>query len=241
MKLTFKNLFIVVFAFFLTACAQEGFSPSSIANKQVPIPNDLVPSAEYDLSSMLPEEQQNAKVMGLRDKVLMRSDISVKSLDNALKFYDKNINKIKNKKVISIFDITKHSGTKRLYVIETDTGNVTSMHVSHGKNSDRKNTGYATEFSNTSSSLQSSLGFVLTAETYYGKNGYSLRLDGLESRNSNVRRRAVVIHGADYVSPNLSKMGRSYGCPAVSRANNKWYIDKVKGGSLFYTFHANQP
>ncbi len=161
-------------------------------------------------------------------------------LTNKAPFYDDNIGIIRNKKVISIFDVTKHSGKRRLYVINTDDGKVSAIHVAHGKNSDKDHDGVATAFSNTNGSNQSSLGFMLTDNTYQsGKNGYSLKLDGLESRNSNVRKRYVVIHGADYVSPNRSKMGRSYGCPAVSRANTDWYIHKVKNGSLLYIYHAD--
>lgn len=238
MKSNFKKFVVVIAATLtLTACAQDGFSPSSIAYKQVEMPTDLVPEAAHDLAQLLPEESNEARTMGLRDKVLMKSDISVRALDNALKFYDNNLKKIKKSTYITIFDISKHSSLKRLYVINLNDGTVVSMHVSHGQNSDRDHDGFATSFSNASGSYQSSLGYKVTAETYQGRNGYSLRLDGLESRNSNVRRRAVVVHGADYVKPGLAKMGRSQGCPAVSRANNKWLIDTIKGGTLFYTFH----
>ncbi|MBY0384969.1 murein L,D-transpeptidase catalytic domain family protein, partial [bacterium] len=67
--------------------------------------------------------------------------------------------------------------------------------------------------------------------------GESLRLDGQESRNNKVRARAIVIHSASYVSPSLSKMGRSEGCPAVSLDNIKDLIAKIKNGSLYYIYH----
>ena len=54
---------------------------------------------------------------------------------------------------------------------------------------------WATKFSNTNDSHQSSLGLMRTGETYYGSYGYSLRLDGLEDGyNDAVRSRAIVIH-----------------------------------------------
>jgi len=89
--------------------------------------------------------------------------------------------------------------------------------VAHGKNSGLN---LAADFSNTGSSLKSSLGFYITAETYYGKHDYSLRLDGQEAGiNDNARKRAIVIHGADYVSKNFIKThkrsGRSCGCPIL--------------------------
>ena len=90
--------------------------------------------------------------------------------------------------------------------------------VAHGRNSGLE---YANRFSNKISSHQTSLGFYRTAETYIGKHGFSLRLDGLEFSNSNARKRAVVIHQADYASANFIKrngrLGRSYGCPSLPK------------------------
>ena len=184
------------------------------------------------------ENENNDERVSLRSKILQNSNLSENALDNAFEFYERNRSIIRKKDVMTIFDIGSHSGQRRFYIINLYTGAVSTIHVSHGKNSDKDNDGFATEFSNTNGSNQSSLGFMLTAETYYGGNGYSLKLDGLESRNSRVRQRYVVIHGADYVNPNYSKMGRSYGCPAVSRANNNWVINTIKGGSLLYIYNS---
>lgn len=224
-------------AFGLTACGDSDGGFEGLALKQVPLEAEGS-QGEQSITEEL-EEEGPAKLVSFRDKVLRNSDISEVALDNAIEFYDSNLNKIKNKKVISVFDITKHSGKRRLYVINTNDGSVTAVHVSHGNKSDLNHDGIATDFSNKNGSNKSSLGFMLTAETYYGKNGLSLKLDGQEARNSKVRSRYVVIHGADYVKPSLSKMGRSQGCPAVSRANTDWYINKVKNGSLLYIYHAD--
>ncbi len=170
-------------------------------------------------------------------KIVRKTKINKVALENALDFYSRNYKKLKNKKTITIFDISKHSGKKRLYVIDVDTEKAYMLHVTHGENSDRNDDGYATHFSNTSGSHQSSLGFMRTAETYTGRNGHSMRMDGLERRNSRVRPRAIVVHGASYVSDKYRKMGRSWGCPAVDHKYNKWLISKIKGGSLFYIFH----
>lgn len=83
-------------------------------------------------------------------------------------------------------------------------------------------------------SRQSSLGVYRTAETYQGKHGYSLRLDGLSpGKNSNARKRAIVVHGADYASPRhlqkYDKLGRSWGCPALPREQSRAIIDIIKG------------
>ena len=251
----FLRVFIGLFlAFGLAACGgEEGFI--SAFERTVPVATDDGATAD-SFSSSINEEQgitetpnslsaQEASLEGqsednsilLYDKVLASSDISEVALNLAFEYYDRNQSIIKNKNWVTIFDIGQHSGERRLYIINMNTGDVRAVHTAHGKKSDLSHDGVATDFSNVNGSNKSSLGFMLTAETYYGKHGYSLRLDGLESRNSNVRRRAIVIHGADYVNPNWSKMGRSLGCPALSWGNRSWVIDAIKGGSLIYTFH----
>ena len=113
-------------------------------------------------------------------------------------------------------------------------GAVWSLHVAHGKGSDPEETGFATVFGNKSGSDRTSLGYYLTAETYSGKHGLSLRIDGLSSSNSNVREREVVVHGADYVHDIDLKAGRSDGCFAVPDDDHAHVIDVIKGGSLIY-------
>jgi hypothetical protein len=110
--------------------------------------------------------------------------------------------------------------------------------VSHGKN-----TGYlkAESFSNEVSSHKSSLGFYLTAETYFGRHGLSLRLDGLEKGiNDKARERAIVIHAADYVSCDFiekhGRLGRSHGCPALPAENYEDLIHRIKQGSLLFIY-----
>ncbi|MBC7714238.1 MAG: murein L,D-transpeptidase catalytic domain family protein [Rhizobacter sp.] len=148
-------------------------------------------------------------------------------------YYDQNLDKIQNKRVMGIIDFKKHNSKRRFYIIDMESGRVESYLTAHGKNSDPKHTGYATKFSNTPDSLMTSLGFYMTAETYDGKNGYSLRLDGLSATNSNARDRAIVIHGADYVTPG-NLIGRSSGCPAVEQRYHADLIDRLKGGALLY-------
>lgn len=159
--------------------------------------------------------------------------IPQKMLNDALDFYHQNINKINNKDVLTIINFKEHNSKERMFIIDMRTGDVDTYLVAHGKNSDKNFDGFADSFSNAINSLQSSLGFYLTAETYYGDNGYSLRLDGLSITNSNARERAIVIHGADYVTPG-NKIGRSYGCPAVEQRFHQLIIDRLKNGSLIY-------
>jgi hypothetical protein len=110
--------------------------------------------------------------------------------------------------------------------------------VAHGKNS---GVHYAEDFSNKNRSLMSSPGFYSTAETYFGKHGYSLRLDGLEEGiNDHARERLIVIHGAYYVSEDFirkyDRIGRSWGCPALPLYLTKEVINLIKEGSCLYIY-----
>jgi len=97
----------------------------------------------------------------------------------------------------------------------------------------------ATKFSNTNNSYQSSLGFYVTGEVYHGKHGRSLRLDGMDTGfNDNARSRAIVLHGANYVSyqaiKSLNRLGLSHGCPAVPLNLSNQIIDIVKDKTVLY-------
>lgn len=154
-------------------------------------------------------------------------------------FYNlKNSGKLsKAKSVISIADMDQASTSKRLWVIDLDKREVIlNTWVAHGKNTgDDK----ATRFSNVNSSNQSSIGFYVTGEVYYGKHGRSLRLDGMDAGyNSNARARAIVVHGASYVGQGtinaLGRLGRSQGCPAVSPEYSDKLISTIEGKTVLF-------
>lgn len=146
-------------------------------------------------------------------------------------------NKLTKANWMMVADFTMHSKLERGFLINTNTGKAEAFHVSHGKGSGDGN-GNAVRYSNRHKSHMSSQGLYVTAETYYGKHGYSLRMDGLESTNSQARSRAIVIHGASYMTKqfirNVGRAGRSHGCPAIDSKRSKGLIDKLKGGSLYY-------
>jgi len=141
--------------------------------------------------------------------------------------------------VITIIDYTRPSTEERLFVINLDRKRlITTSLVSHGKNSGHNRT---ESFSNTPGSLKSSLGFYVTAETYHGVHGYSLRLTGVEPGvNDNARRRAIVIHGARYVSTDFAqrhgRLGRSWGCPALPLGQYREIIDVIKQGTCLFAY-----
>lgn len=114
--------------------------------------------------------------------------------------------------------------------------------VAHGRNSGDD---LATKFSNQPESLESSLGLFRTLGVYDGRNGYSLRMEGLDPGfNSNALERALVIHGASYVNSSLARkagrIGRSWGCPAVRPAVARQLIDALKDGQYVFSYYPNR-
>ncbi len=171
------------------------------------------------------------------EKSLAVMGVPPKALNKAVDYINKNKSKVKNKRYITFINYGKHSNDERLFLVDLVTGEIEKYLVSHGKKSDTDENGLAEEFSNIIGSNQTSLGLYLTATTYYSnKNGVSLILNGLEKSNNNAKVRHIVLHGADYVSPEEIPLGMSEGCPAVERKYTKAIIKKLKGGSLIYSF-----
>jgi hypothetical protein len=174
-------------------------------------------------------------------------DYSLPNFDSFSKAFEgyeqlKNQGKIEND-VLTIIDFSLSSSEERLWVIDMKTKTILLQSlVAHGRNS---GAAMATRFSNVSESYQSSLGFYTTAEVYQGKHGFSLRLDGMEKGiNDNARNRAVVIHGADYVSKSFIKqhgrLGRSQGCPAVPYEVHETLINTIKNKSCLFIYHSSR-
>ena len=185
-------------------------------------------------------EKQPIDVYQLYADLALQNKISFQAFKQAIEGYQK----IEVKKpILTIIDYSKPSSEERFYVI--DMGNrqlLFASHVSHGQNSGDNHT---TSFSNEDGSLKSSLGFFLTEDTYIGKNGLSLILNGLERGiNHNAKSRLIVIHGADYSNPKKiqlfgGRLGRSLGCPALPVELAKPIIEAIKGGSLVYAYSKN--
>jgi hypothetical protein len=141
---------------------------------------------------------------------------------------------------LAVIDYSKPSTVPRLWVFDLSTRKLLYRElVAHGRHTGEN---LATKFSNTSESLQSSLGLFRTLGTYTGHNGYSLRMQGLEpGTNDHALERALVIHGAAYVNPALAQLqgriGRSYGCPAVRTAIARPLIDALKDGQYVFSYY----
>jgi len=152
-------------------------------------------------------------------------------------------NQFSHPNILTIIDYSKSSREKRLFVIDIHSKKlIFNELVAHGMNTGAD---YARYFSNNCNSNQSSLGFFVTGESYLGKNGYSLKLLGLEKGfNSKALERGVVMHGANYVSDNYIKqngrLGRSFGCTAVSREVNYNLIETIKGGTCLFIYYPDK-
>jgi len=144
-----------------------------------------------------------------------------------------------NKNLLSIIDYSKPSTEKRFFIIDIENHKlIYHTLVAHGKKSGYLN---ATKFSNKIGSHKSSLGFFRTGNSYFGIRGFSLQLEGLEKGiNDNARLRGIIIHGANYVDERFVNgngvIGRSWGCPAVSKKLSKEIINLLKDGSLLYIY-----
>ena len=141
---------------------------------------------------------------------------------------------------LTVIDYSRPSTAKRLWVFDVKRRALLYEElVAHGSGSGEN---VATAFSNENNSHRSSLGLFRTDETYVGRNGYSLRLHGLDAGfNDHAYDRAIVMHGAPYVSDDFAKaqgrLGRSWGCPALREGIAREVIDTVKGTGLVFAYY----
>lgn len=144
---------------------------------------------------------------------------------------------------LAVIDYSLPSTEQRLWVFDLKKRKLLFHElVAHGRNSGEN---MAVKFSNQNESFATSLGLYRTQSSYVGQNGYSLRMEGLEPGfNDNAFERAIVIHGAPYVSPALARangrIGRSLGCPAVRPAIAHKLIDSMKDGQLLFSYYPDQ-
>ena len=139
---------------------------------------------------------------------------------------------------LAIIDYSLPSTKPRFWLLDLEQQKLLLQElVAHGKGSGEN---FANRFSNEPGSLSSSLGLYQAGERYVGTHGPSLRLIGLErGYNDRAFERAIVLHGATYVSPEFiaehQRLGRSWGCPALSPAAAKRAISFLSdtNGFLF--------
>ncbi len=145
--------------------------------------------------------------------------------------------------LLTIVNFDKPSNVKRLWVINMRKGHVLyHTYVAHGQNSGLNVAKY---FSNVPGSHESSIGVYLTGQPYYGVDGYSMRLHGLDKGfNSNVFKRHIVMHPARYVSQQFIKrygrIGRTYGCFGLSQKIASKIIHAIKQGTVMVAYYPNK-
>lgn len=139
---------------------------------------------------------------------------------------------------IGIADFSQASRDQRFHLVHLPSGKVESYRVAHGIGSDPGHSGFLERFSNRPGSEATSNGTYVTAETYDGKYGLSMKVRGLDWTNNNAESRAIVIHNAWYAEPEMvsahGKLGRSQGCFAFSRADQWTVMHRLGGGRLIY-------
>jgi hypothetical protein len=214
-------------------------------------------SSEQEISSTRETDEKNKNLISLNsdefdaftnrvyrqlEYSIIQDSINENVLALALKgyIYLKHTQELNSSQYLTIIDFSKYCNKKRMWVIDMVTKKIVFNElVAHGTNSGDT---YAKYFSNKHSSKKSSLGFYTTGGLYNGSNNLSLKLNGLEKNfNSNAFTRGIVIHGASYVNKSIvegkQRIGRSFGCPAVSQEINKLLITTIKGGNCLFVYH----
>src|SRR5690606_32543488 len=243
-----RNLHLAVTAVLALAvggCHTPGDSPEA-ANVAASVAEAVVPAARaaaldpQPLATPAPDPVQSQLAL-LRD-LAPGADPGVLALALEARQCALDHGDVSAESRLAVIDYSMPSTERRMWVFDlADAGQpdlLYNEYVAHGQGSGGN---MATRFSNEDGTHATSLGLFVTAETYYGSNGYSLRMDGQdEGFNDNARRRAIVIHGADYVNPanfaSLGRAGRSWGCPALRQAVAREVIDVLKDGQLVFSY-----
>jgi len=237
MKKKLKSAYLIITSVFLYLFHLPFAVARSAANSSLFLhPIDSVKEIHNSSLSFIPAARS------LYDSLhLSMNGLSWQAFEKAKKGLDKLVaqGKVMNESILAIADFSQPSSRKRLYIIDLKKQKLLFQTlVAHGRNS-----GYAeaNAFSNKPSSFMSSPGFYVTRNTYEGHNGYSLKLEGLERGiNDNAYERALVVHGAPYVSQEFIKargfIGRSEGCPAVPLAEATPIINTIKGGTCLFIY-----
>lgn len=227
-----KSLWIPCVCFVLSlTISSPVFTPNSFSTK------DSTVTSSQSLSGQLFNQYV--------DNIYQAADLQASGLEiNVFKkavtgYYNlKTDNKLSaNSSVITIVDLSKSSCTKRMWIVDLQKKVlVLNTWVAHGSHSGND---IANRFSNNVDSFESSLGFYVTDNVYMGKHGRSLRLNGMDiGFNDRANERDIVLHAADYVSPNsikaLGRLGRSQGCPAVAPQYCNRIIDTIKGKNVLF-------
>jgi hypothetical protein len=166
------------------------------------------------------------------------SPISSFMVRRALAALERHGNAISHRDVIGIADFSLPSSAPRFHLLNLADGRMRSHLVAHGRGSDPAHTGWLQRFSNEPRSQATSAGAFRTDRIYAGEHGESMRLEGLDESNSNAASRAIVVHGAWYVSEEMAQqhrvLGRSEGCFALAQSSIQEVLSMLGSGRLIY-------
>jgi hypothetical protein len=159
-------------------------------------------------------------------------------LKRALDALDQHRDQIAYRDFVGIADFSLPSRKPRFHILQLADGSVRSHLVAHGRGSDPTHTGWLERFSNEPHSNATSEGTYRTGSIYVGGHGRSIHLDGLDLTNSNAAPRAIVVHGAWYVSQDMlartGMLGRSQGCFAVADSSLEEVMTRLGPGRMIY-------
>ena len=165
---------------------------------------------------------------GINPQLLARARAALNLHGASIRYHD----------TIGVVDFSLPSAEPRFHLVDLIGGKVDSFRVAHGKGSDPAHSGFLNHFSNQPGSEATSNGTYTTADTYHGKYGLSMKVDGRDWTNNNANSRAIVIHNAWYAEDSAvaqhGKLGRSQGCFAFSRASQYQVMNRLAGGRMIY-------
>jgi hypothetical protein len=239
MKKKFKSFYLLVYSLFIGIMHLPfAFAKSATSSAKLFFyPSDSIRTGAADSLQVLNSVKSvyDSLHLGIAGLSRQAFEYAKKGLDVLLEE-----GRLLNDSIVSIVDFNLPSSQKRLFVIDIKNYRVLfNTLVAHGRNTGRE---MATSFSNQGESHKSSPGFYITGETYQGKNGFSLKLEGVEAGiNDNAFSRGIVVHGADYVSDAFVNrqgyIGRSQGCPAIPGQFVYPVINTIKNGTCLFIYH----
>jgi len=166
------------------------------------------------------------------------AEVAPDIMKRALAALERHAASIPHRDVIAISNFSLPSRAPRFQIVDLASGRTTSYLVAHGRGSDPRHTGWLERFSNAEGSHATSEGAYRTEGIYVGAHGRSIRLQGLDASNNNALARAIVVHGAWYVSPEMARthgvLGRSEGCFALAEASLPDVLNRLGPGRLIY-------
>jgi hypothetical protein len=203
-------------AMLVSSAAKPVGLPSLVMN-QPPIPANAIPVPAAP-----------ATPLGINPQLFARAKAALDTHRAGIRYRD----------TVGVVDFSLSSSDARFHLVDLLSGKVDSFLVAHGRGSDPGHSGFLEMFSNTPGSAASSNGAYATAETYIGKYGLSMKVQGLDWSNNNAESRAIVIHNAWYAEPDMipahGKLGRSEGCFAFSKVDQTQVMQRLAGARLIY-------